>query len=84
MTGKLPPRMIAVNERGMRIGEGHQRAKLTDAQVEEIRELFELGFHSYRRLARMFGVDRGTIRDYVTFRRRGQYADRWKKATPAS
>lgn len=81
MTGKLPSRMVAVNERGYRIGDSHQRAKLTDEQVEQIRELFEDGFHSYRRLAKMFTVNRGTIRDIVTFRRRNQYAERWKKVT---
>jgi DNA invertase Pin-like site-specific DNA recombinase len=72
-------RTIAVNEGGYRIGEDHHHAKLTDAQVEEIRELWEDGFSSYRTLAKKFNVNRGTIRDIVTFRRRAQYAARWKK-----
>ncbi len=61
---------INTNDRGNRIGDSHPRAKLSDEQVEEIRELYDDGFYSYLTLAKRFGVDKWTIRDIVKFRRR--------------
>jgi DNA invertase Pin-like site-specific DNA recombinase len=75
----ITKRIIGLNENGNRFGEEHHRARLSDAQVEEIRELYEDGFSSYRSLAKRFGVTKATIRDIVTFRRRAHYAVRWKK-----
>jgi IS30 family transposase len=67
-----------VGPRNSRIGEDHQNAKLTDAHVEEIRELHDTGKWGYRKLADKFGVHRMTIRDIVTFRRRACTPDAYK------
>jgi len=48
----------------------HPRAKLTDAEVEEIREMWSDGLWTYSTLARVWEVSRYTIRDIVTGRRR--------------
>ena len=64
-------RVVQINASGLRVGEDHQNAKLTDREVDRIRELHEAG-HGYRRLARMFDVGRGTVRDIVKCRRRAQ------------
>jgi hypothetical protein len=48
----------------------HPRAKLTDAEVEEIREMWSDGLWTYSTLARVWDVSRYTIRDIVTGRRR--------------
>jgi Mor family transcriptional regulator len=64
-------RIVAVNEKGLRIGEDHQRAKLTDADVERIRQLHADGM-GYKTLARKFDVSPEAIRDIVKFRRRAQ------------
>ena len=45
--------VVAVNERGRRIGESHPRAKLTDHEVDLIRELAEEGL-TYEDIARKF------------------------------
>ena len=45
---------------GYRVGEGHQRAKLTDAQVVEIRRKHRAG-ESLAKIARCFGVGRTTV-----------------------
>lgn len=50
------------NSRGWRIGQGHHRAKLTDAQVARMRSLFERGI-GYKALAREFGCSVSTARD---------------------
>ncbi len=57
------------NHRGYRVGEGHQRAKLSDAQVRAMRKLHEQGL-GYRKLSREFGCGESTARDICTFRTR--------------
>lgn len=60
---------IARNHTGHRIGEGHQKARLTDAQVAEMRSLHGPGF-GYGRLAARFGCGVRTARDICTYRTR--------------
>lgn len=73
-----------VGPRNTPIGEDHHNAKLTDAQVEEIRDLYDQRdpkgqrVYGYRKLAVRFGVDRMTIRDIVKFRRRACTPDGYK------
>ncbi len=62
--------MIARTHRGYRCGEGHQRAKLTDAQVQEMRVLKLRHGWSYGKLAKHFGCGQSTARDITTFRTR--------------
>lgn len=86
---RLPPvkgRFVALNEsRTQRIGEDHARAKLTDAQVEAIRDEYErhLPGHpehiGYRILAAKYGVAKRTIRDIVNYDKRNQWAGHYKK-----
>lgn len=70
-------RTVAVNERGLRIGEDHQCAKLTNAEVELMLELREAGW-SYRRLAVAFEVSKSHARYIVKGRWRSQCAMGWK------
>lgn len=72
-----------VGPRNTPVGEDHHNAVLTDAQVEEIRVLYETlengqRKYGYRKLAAMFKVNRTTIRDIVTFRRRACTPDSFK------
>lgn len=46
-------------------GEKNPSAKLSPLQVEEIRKLYGQPGHSYRSLAKQFGVSPGTIRNVV-------------------
>ena len=62
--------MIARTHRGYRCGQGHQRAKLTDAQVAEMRHLRERHGWPYRKLAEHFGCGESTARDITTYRTR--------------
>lgn len=68
---------VAVNERGLRIGEDHPRAELTDAEVERIRELHEEGM-SYRQLAEKFEQSKGAIAKICRYERRGQSVANFK------
>lgn len=75
------PKLIAVNERGCRIGQDHHRARLSDDQVDEIRELYEYDPDTWstRRLAKRFGVTRSLIYRIVTYRVRAQHPVRFKR-----
>lgn len=70
---------MGITEQGRRCGEDHPGAKLTDAQVDEIRELHEDGLVGYKWLAKHFGVPVRTIREIIQCRRRWQVAMRYKR-----
>jgi hypothetical protein len=84
---------VAVNAGGRRVGETHQRAKLTDADVIMIIELHEAGL-GYRQIAKKFDdmvIDPATgtevpgyrpawttIRDVVKGNTRAQPIAKWR------
>lgn len=78
-------RLVAVSEHGERVGQDHQHAKLSDAQVEAMRTRYEAGQDGelpaigYRALARLFNVHRQTVSDIVNYRRRNVFPARWKR-----
>ena len=79
--GHPPRRFVALNESGtQRIGQDHARAKLSNAQVEAIRdehEAYPLGdprHVGYKRLAEKWRVSKRTIRDTI---------DEWQNRYPA-
>lgn len=59
-----------IDEKGNRLGEAHQRAKLSDEDVELIRGIYEEGMESMGTLAKVFNVGKTTIADIIGFRRR--------------
>lgn len=58
------------NHTGHRVGECHQKAKLRDEQVKEIRAAYEAGKGGYGTLAKSYGCGASTVRDIVTYRTR--------------
>lgn len=75
--------MVGVSEKGARVGETHPRAKLSDADVDLIRELHEAGL-SYRQIVLKFDEDhlqvsKSTVRDIVKCRRRWGLVVAWKR-----
>jgi len=65
----MPQITVACAENGLRVGEDHQNAKLTNSEVDRIRELHDGGL-GYQRLAAMFEVSKSTIRMIVKYERR--------------
>jgi len=59
------PQTARRNWRGYRIGESHQRAKLTDAEVNAMRARYVPGKIGYGTLAKEFGCGESTARDIV-------------------
>ncbi len=68
---------VAVNDAGLRIGEDHPNAKLTDAEVERIRSLHEEGM-GYEAIAEKYEVSKWCIGRICRYERRGQTTARWK------
>lgn len=62
--------MIARNHTGHRVGEHHGKARLSDAQVREMRAAHVPYVVGYETLARMFGCAVSTARDICTYRTR--------------
>ena len=75
----MTTKMIAINERGKLIGQGHQFAKLTDEQVDRIRDLHEDHDLTYDQLAAMYQVSKSCIAGICQYRRRAQTPFGWKK-----
>ena len=78
-----PPRavgtkVVAVNERGLAIGEDHPRAILKNSEVDLLLELREEGY-SYGWLALKFEISKSTVRGYCTGEIRAQYAAGYRR-----
>lgn len=73
-------RMVGVNERGLRVGEDHGRAKLTDHEVEMMRRLHEDEKVGYRRLCKMFEVSKNTVRRICNYQVRCQAISDYRRA----
>lgn len=80
MTDLFVPRPdpVGLNDRGQRIGQDHQRAELTDREVDMIRDAYEAGEGGYRRLARRFDCSPSNIRKIVKCQTRAQIPTRWR------
>jgi DNA invertase Pin-like site-specific DNA recombinase len=68
---------VAVNDLGLRVGEDHPNAKLSDAEVEMVRKLHEMGM-SYALIAEKFESSIHTIGKICRYQRRAQWAVRKK------
>lgn len=70
-------RTVAVNDRGLRIGEDHQNARYTNGEIEMVLALRDEG-KSYGEIARLAEMPKSTVRDICKGNRRCQCATRWK------
>lgn len=71
-------RLVGVNDAGLRVGEDHQRAKLTDEEVDRMRTMHEKEHIGYRRLARMFELSTRTVAKICRYEMRNQTATRYR------
>jgi hypothetical protein len=74
-----PKEMVAVNERGRRIGESHPRAKLDDHEIDLLQELLEGGM-SLREAADKFDISKAHAGRIKLAKARAQYPARFKRA----
>lgn len=69
---------IAINERGNRVGDSHHNAKLTNHEIDLLLSMHESGDFGYRKLAKMFELNKSTVRYYVKGRYRSQTPAKYK------
>lgn len=69
-------RVLGVNDVGIRVGQDHQNAKLTDAEVELLLEFREQGL-GYKRLALKFEISKAQVRRICSGDARHQIATRY-------
>lgn len=62
-------KVVGVNDRGYRVGASHPKAKLTQEDVNRIRDLHEEEHMGYRRIARLFGLHRATVVQICSYTR---------------
>jgi len=74
----MSKRLVGINERGLRVGEDHHNAKLTNDEVERIRSLRAEGI-PYLRLAEIFEVSKSTIQMVCQYKRRAEIATDYKQ-----
>jgi hypothetical protein len=70
---------IGVNDLGSRVGESHHRARLTQHDVDLIRDLHEDYGLGYGRLAAKFGVCKETIARVCRYETWAQAPTRWRR-----
>lgn len=68
---------VAVNERGLRIGEDHPNARYTNGEIEMVLGLRDEGL-GYKRISKMAEIPVRTVRDIIKGKRRCQHATNWK------
>jgi hypothetical protein len=70
-------RTVAVNERGLRIGEDHPNARYTDKEIETVLSLRNDGL-SYGGIACLLEMPKSTVASICKGGRRCQTSARWK------
>lgn len=70
-------RTVAINGRGLRVGEDHQNARYTNGEVERVLELREEGM-SYNRIARLMDMPKSTVASICRHERRAVVVVAWR------
>ena len=74
------PKMLPYSEDGRIVGEAHPKARLTNHQVDLIRELREEHRMTYNELALMFSMPKATIAYICRYQRRVTTAMHYRPA----
>lgn len=74
----MQPRNVGVNERGLRVGQDHQNAKLTDAEVELLLRFRAEGW-GYKRLAAAFELSKSQVRRICSGLSRHQFPSAFRR-----
>jgi DNA-binding NarL/FixJ family response regulator len=63
--------LVALNDKGRRIGEAHPRAKLLDREIDLVFELHDAGL-SYAQIAAKMDMSKSGVQKIINGSRRGQ------------
>ncbi|NYT45128.1 hypothetical protein H0A64_09870 [Alcaligenaceae bacterium] len=73
----MEKRVVGVNDRGLRVGDSHHKARLTDSEVDLLLALRDEGW-SYRALAEKFDISKSSAHKICQGHRRCQAPSRYK------
>lgn len=73
----MKKRKFGYSDRGRRVGETHYSAKLSDHEVNLIREMYEEGDITIYRLAKIFEIAKSHCWDIVHYRKRISTVENW-------
>lgn len=74
----MKTRIVGVNDRGLRVGDSHHNARLTDGEVDLLLALRDEGW-SYRQLAEKFDISKSSAHKICQGHRRCQTPVRYKE-----
>lgn len=74
----MPKRIVRVNERGLRVGEDHPNAKLTDHEVDMLLQLRADGY-GWKRLAKTFEISKAQVRRICAGKSRHHVATEFRR-----
>lgn len=74
----MKTRIVGVNDRGLRVGDSHHNARLTDSEVDLLLALRDEGW-SYRELAEKFDISKSSAHKICQGHRRCQTPARYKE-----
>lgn len=72
-------RIVATNDRGLRIGQYHHNCKYPDSIVDQMREMHEAQRMTFRGISEAMNIPINTVRKICCYQRRAQTYAKWKK-----
>ena len=71
--------IIGLNENNRRVGQDHPKSTHPDHIVDKARDYHENQGFGYKKIAKMLGVRLSTVKDWLKYKTRAQYATKWKR-----
>ena len=71
--------LVGTNENGTRVGQYHWNARLSDAEVDQVRDLREYANWTYDQIRAAYGVSRSSVALICRYERRNQHYENWKR-----
>ena len=72
-------RLVAVDERGYRVGATHNNSTIPDAVVRAVRDAHENELRSYGWIARHMGLLKSTVAKICRYERRAALPSSWRR-----
>ena len=70
---------VGTDKSGIRVGESHQRASISDLEVDQMRELHEDYGIKAKDISEKMGIPLCTVKKIIRYERRTHRPERWKR-----
>jgi len=78
---RIKSMIVAVNDKGYRIGSSHHNSRISDEMVDKIREMREDLCMKYLEIALALNLTKSVVAKICQYERRAQTPYRWKRIT---